>query len=754
MTDNNWGLFKIEQQDEGKPSKKPVNPSTMEVQDVKLAFTASLSDAQKALKKGYELGYLPREGSQWVGFDFDNAVEGGVFVEWADDLLGDTELAYATTPSGKGVRLIMPRGDRDAALGGAMERNNVGFFATEARGFTVPAALVSKLDENTPRDQALRDRVVERRGHIFIPSGTTVEQQHRAWTNHWLSKLSDNEQADAIAGIIANFPDVSDRYDWLNFMFACKNLQWYVDCDVCSMWDDRCMKSEGYVEGGNLYAWDRATYSKPGGITFMHLLREVEKAGYRSPHEPQRDLHNGPLGRLVQASPEFAERQEAEGRLQVLLDTYVYFPHQNVAMNLNAPNLPKIGMEGFRNMNKRYELTVGEGRGARRVNPVDAWLNHRSLKVSNSDPRMDPTESTGWTGSFLNTYQPFEPVEGVEGCSDTFVEFIEHVYPKDSEYALNWMAYKLQHPDERGVALVNYTPTGGTGRNSVHMIMRTLLGVNTMNLTADQLFGKDSNQFNKHLTNLLITVGEIDGTANDRPRVSSATYNKLKEIVDPNETSVAIEGKGVDKMNATTFCSYMFATNAHNGLPLDKSDRRFAVCRGNDKSLEEVRPDLIEWITSLDDDEFTRIYNFLKARDVSAFNFSSCPETSGRAAMIEAMKSPVDRVLERITEVFPLVNQTKLEKILMHLDETKRSPNVQGQVRAWMERNCTRPSWREGGRIKVKSTSFQFYEALSWGAAGNRETNQEDAKAFITWALEQGVQSNLRIPDTSLVAAE
>ncbi|WP_170603753.1 hypothetical protein [Ruegeria arenilitoris] len=193
MKDNNWGLFKVEPQETGKPSKKPFCITDKTVKGVKDAFTHSLDEALAALTDGFELGYIPREGSQYVGIDMDNALFDDVELPWADELLGDSSCPYAATSSGLGLRVLMPRGEGDTELGGAGERNDVGFFATDSRGFTVPRALFADIQNGElVRDTALRDRVIARRG-IANEKPHNHEDFLAKWDGHWFPHLNDQK---------------------------------------------------------------------------------------------------------------------------------------------------------------------------------------------------------------------------------------------------------------------------------------------------------------------------------------------------------------------------------------------------------------------------------------------------------------------------------------------------------------------------------------------------------------------------------
>ncbi|MEM9394592.1 MAG: hypothetical protein AAGA38_12080 [Pseudomonadota bacterium] len=131
MNDNNFGLFKITPQKGRKPKKEPMDLETgaCPVAPEK-AFRHPLEVAKANLNGGsVALGYLPRPGSKYVGIDIDNCLDNeGCLHQWASELLGDVD-CFGVTPSGIGVRLVMPRAEGDEEQSSA-EANNVGFLQT------------------------------------------------------------------------------------------------------------------------------------------------------------------------------------------------------------------------------------------------------------------------------------------------------------------------------------------------------------------------------------------------------------------------------------------------------------------------------------------------------------------------------------------------------------------------------------------------------------------------------------------------
>lgn len=339
------------------------------------------------------------------------------------------------------------------------------------------------------------------------------------------------------------------------------------------------------------------------------------------------------------------------------------------------------------------------------IHVLQAWLGAVEKKIATLPPMIDPRLAPGWTGTFINTYEPYPGGEYVPSDVEPFLRLVRHVAPDDSAYLLDWMAYKVQHPWERMVAVISYTPVFGTGRNALMHIMRLCLGDrNCAHMSASRLFGEKQNQFNSHMDNLLVTVGEVDeGAATSDRRISDRVFTRLKDMVDPNETTVMIERKGLEPVRVEMFTSFMMATNAGAGLPLDEGDRRFSVLRGADTPLMDVHPDLTAtggWLARIRDLREVRLINavhgFLMERDVSAFKPNVPRNTTAKDAMIEARKNDIDYAIEEVLGTHTVFTVARLTEAVMALPDIRVNndrKDIARQVRGWAMRMSEPPAW-------------------------------------------------------------
>lgn len=216
MPDNNWGIFRIvPAENGGKPRKLPMDLATGRYPVSKdEAFVHSLDTAKNYLNGGSTiLGYLPRPGSAYIGGDLDECLDGDEIETWADEILDG--YPDAVTPSGHGLRIMMPRADGDH-LHNSAERNGVGIFADGSKAFTVPADLLPLL-ASLKRQQEVIDRLINRMGS----NGPETAEGGAGDAPAWFRDLTPDEQLACAEEALRALPDgwkgSDDTYhDWLH----------------------------------------------------------------------------------------------------------------------------------------------------------------------------------------------------------------------------------------------------------------------------------------------------------------------------------------------------------------------------------------------------------------------------------------------------------------------------------------------------------------------------------------------------------
>lgn len=303
--------------------------------------------------------------------------------------------------------------------------------------------------------------------------------------------------------------------------------------------------------------------------------------------------------------------------------------------------------------------------------PVFSMLKHPDRVVLAGyrfEPGNDARLLHDDIGTWLNLYEP--PRFGMRAEPDAwtwFTPFMEYLVPdaEDRAWLLNWIAYKVQNPGDRGAGVILVTPMQGTGRNVLMKMLREVMGDRwCRDVPAGVLLGTSGqSQYDDGMINtLLLTCDEIamDGASYDKRLLA---YERLKATVDPYRQKRSLNRKGLSMIEATVCYSTLMASNhPYDALPLSKQDRRFAVIhctltpfaktpglehiRGIvDRVLPHGRPSnhaamagLREWLLSLE-------------TDVERFMLPPLNET--KRTMIEDQKGEVEETIDAFLAKLP-----------------------------------------------------------------------------------------------------
>jgi len=166
---------------------------------------------------------------------------------------------------------------------------------------------------------------------------------------------------------------------------------------------------------------------------------------------------------------------------------------------------------------------------------------------------------------------------------DIIDDVINHVVNYDLEIKsqfYNDLAYFVQKR-QKLITSYLFQGTEGTGKGfCFDHILKPIFGSNYCSQTDMSAFGKE---FNTFLTdNVLVLVNEVSADFMSNAGQNNMIKEKIKQVI--TDVNIQIEGKGQDRINSKNVCSFLFATNKHNGVKLSKDDRRFNVApRQEDK---------------------------------------------------------------------------------------------------------------------------------------------------------------------------
>ncbi len=292
-TERNWGLFVLVWNEEkGKHDKQPMDVRTGHAPVPAQTFNSTYEEARRQydllIEYGEDvlLGYLPRAHSQYVGLDLDNSLdEGGYELDWCEAIVGDYEGPVEVTPSGVGLRIVMPRVDGDNKRCKVSDINDVGFYAYPGRAFTVPTPMAEAMQRGgIPRDDGLIDRLIARRG--VADANKVLDHERHAlefeekWDGHWFKDLSQADQERCVRGMLSKLPlsFVENRDEWTLISMCLHQLQMYVSWNVADHWHRWSRLSNQFNDRENDIQW--GTYKTKGGATFFTLLYHACQNGF------------------------------------------------------------------------------------------------------------------------------------------------------------------------------------------------------------------------------------------------------------------------------------------------------------------------------------------------------------------------------------------------------------------------------------------------------------------------------------------
>ena len=315
----------------------------------------------------------------------------------------------------------------------------------------------------------------------------------------------------------------------------------------------------------------------------------------------------------------------------------------------------------------------------KKLHAVDAW-KRRDDKMSVYGWRFDPRTSDRIVvddgREYLNAFFDWrhEEVHASKRAKVFVDDYLLHLVPNEEErlYLVDWLADKYQRPWVRNTAIVFLADRiQGCGRTSFFEIMGKVFGGYRAPMTENDLF---NGSFNGDMDcNLLITCDEIGGGSFYEKQ---ATYEHLKNVVDPNNSSIRINRKFQAPYMAHTYVSIMLATNHHDAIAIDTQDRRLAVLQNGGKLSDEMKARK----DALGDDAVVAAWRDLLANHKVTQQLTDAPiHFAGRALMLSGNMTEMDiAVRELIDEAEPWRAWTVPQFKALIKDKMPDAPHFKG----------------------------------------------------------------------------
>lgn len=235
-------------------------------------------------------------------------------------------------------------------------------------------------------------------------------------------------------------------------------------------------------------------------------------------------------------------------------------------------------------------------------------------------------------------------VVAVEGDATPFIEHLEYLFPNEADRSLllDFLAYSVQHPDEK----VNYAMLvigeEGTGKSFIGQALRMILGKPFVScIDTEEMLGR----FNSWLAGkTFVIVEEMNASQDD-------AANRLKLVI--TQETVRVEEK-YQKPREINNCANLIAfSNFERPIHLEKGDRRFCVLSSPAKAKD---PDYYQSLFTWLDENASVVRWWLEQRDLTNFNPKArAPYTSAKEALINGTTNytdPIPRLISEKTDPF------------------------------------------------------------------------------------------------------
>jgi hypothetical protein len=240
-----------------------------------------------------------------------------------------------------------------------------------------------------------------------------------------------------------------------------------------------------------------------------------------------------------------------------------------------------LSFQSFRNKYLNRSVVVTDGNGAAKPATVGSWWLKHPQRRQYDGLIFQPGGGDVIAGR-LNLWKGWG-VTAKPGDWGLMREHIRTVLAAGDEaafaYAMNWLAFAAQNPDQRAEVALVFKGKRGTGKGTLGNVMVRLFGHHGVHLSdAKHLTG----HFNAHLRNACLLFGDEAYWPGDK----SAEGNLKRLITEPD---LAIEGKGRDIVTVPNMLHVIMASNEDWVTPAGEHERRFAVnnvsgCHIQDKS--------------------------------------------------------------------------------------------------------------------------------------------------------------------------
>jgi Family of unknown function (DUF5906)/Primase C terminal 2 (PriCT-2)/Bifunctional DNA primase/polymerase, N-terminal len=303
-------------------------------------------------------------------------------------------------------------------------------------------------------------------------------------------------------------------------------------------------------------------------ITYKTLFFEAKNNGWRqSEHEAALDEMNAQFFVAKEGGKTWVisfERDHAR-----LVPTYMRF-------------------SDFTNLYMNRSVKIEDGKKVQYVPLGKWWLQHPERQQYDGLVFAPGNPAAVIDGRF-NLWRGW----GVEPRRGNWKLMRKHIWlvlaAKDKErfkYTMRWLAWMVQHPDQRAEVALVFKGNKGTGKGTLGNCLMKMFGQHSLQISnAKHLVGN----FNAHMRDTCFLFGDECYWPGDKQAEGT-----LKRLI--TEPTLFIEAKGRDAITVPNYLHVMLASNEQWIVPAGENERRYFM-----NAVSEAKMQNKKWFKAIDD---------------------------------------------------------------------------------------------------------------------------------------------------------
>ena len=297
----------------------------------------------------------------------------------------------------------------------------------------------------------------------------------------------------------------------------------------------------------------------------------------------------------------------------------------------------------------------------------------------------------GWTrktgAAVFNLYRPADVLRGGDPAqAQRWVDHIHFVYPDEAEHIINWLAHRVQRPEEKINHALVLGGDQGIGKDTLLEPVKHAIGPwNFQEASPQQILGR----FNGFLKAVILRVSEArDLGEYDR----FSFYDHMKTYIAAPPDTLRVDEKNLREYNIPNVCGIIITTNHKNdGIYLSEDDRRHYVAWSSRQKEDPTFQDgywskLWRWYVA---GGLAHVAAYLQQHDIKAFDPKAPPPKtaafwsivdSNRPAEESELADAIDKLKDLgSNDAFTLIqirNVTQDASLIAWLDDRKNRRTV------------------------------------------------------------------------------